>query len=59
MTMSLQYDSDIYYKNKHYNFKFTENENLIAKWMIATEEIHNLYDEVWKKASDDVYDYAQ
>ena len=59
MTMSLQYDSDIYYKNKHYNFKFTENEKLIAKWMIATEEIHNLYDEVWKKVSDEVYDYAQ
>ncbi len=59
MTMSLQYDCDIYYKNEHYNFKLTENEKLIAKWMIATEEIHNLYDEAWKKASDEVYGYAE
>ena len=59
MTMSLQYDFDIYYKNKYYNFRLTENQKLMAKWMIASEEIHNLHDAAWKKVSDEVYGYEK
>lgn len=35
-----------------------EEKNLI-KWTLAAEEIHNLYDEKWKSASADVYDYSK
>lgn len=57
LSMSLQYDLDLYYKNKYFNFKFLENEKHVAKWMISAEEIHNLYDPTWKKVSDEVYKY--
>ncbi len=55
LTISLDYDLDLYYKNEYYNFKLLENEKLMTKWMLASEEIHNLYDDVWKSASDEVY----
>jgi len=58
LSMSLQYDLDLYYKNKYINFKLLEDEKKVAKWMLAAEEIHNLYDATWKKVSDEVYDYA-
>ncbi|MBO5889261.1 MAG: 1-acyl-sn-glycerol-3-phosphate acyltransferase [Clostridia bacterium] len=59
LTMSLNYDLDLYYKNNYYNFKLLENEKQVAKWMVAAEEIHNTYDENWKKVSDEVYGYEQ
>ncbi|MBR6737358.1 MAG: hypothetical protein IKL82_03225 [Clostridia bacterium] len=55
LSMSLSYEFDFYYKNEYFNFKLLENEKLMAKWTIASEEIHNLYDEKWKKVSDEVY----
>ena len=59
LTMSLQYDLDMYYKNEYFNFKLLQDEKKVAKWMIAAEEIHNLYDATWKKVSDEVYEYDQ
>ena len=59
LSMSLQYDLDLYYKNEYFNFKLLQDEKKVAKWMVAAEEIHNLYDETWKKASQEVYDYEQ
>ncbi len=59
LTMSLQYDLDLYYKNNYFNFKLLQDEKQVAKWMIAAEEIHNLYDATWKKVSDEVYEYEQ
>ncbi len=59
LTMSLKYDLDLYYKNEYFNFKLLENEKQVAKWMLAAEEIHNLYDGTWKKVSDEVYEYEQ
>lgn len=59
LSMSLQYDLDLYYKNNYFNFKFLENEKHVAKWMISAEEIHNLYDPTWKKVSDEVYKYDE
>ena len=55
LTITLFYDLDLYYKNEYYNFKLLEDKMLMTKWMLATEEIHNLYDETWKIASDEVY----
>lgn len=56
LSMSLAYDMDLYYDGKYYNFKLLENHKHIAKWMLAAEEIHNLHDPLWQKASKEVYD---
>ena len=55
LSISLDYDFDLYYKNEYFNFKLLENYKLMAKWLLAVEEIHNLYDEDWNKASREVY----
>ena len=55
LTMSLKYDLDLYYNGVYYNFKLLENEKQVAKWMLAAEEIHNLYDKTWQEASGEVY----
>ena len=59
LSMSLTYDMDLYYDGKHYNFKLLENQKLMAKWMLAAEEIHNLSDPSWQQASKEVYDETQ
>ena len=55
LSMSLDYDLDMYYKNEYYNFKLLENQKHMVKWLLASEEIHNLYDATWKEVSDEVY----
>ena len=55
LTVSLTYNLDMYYTNDYYSFRLLEDQKLMCKWMLAAEEIHNLYDETWKKASDAVY----
>lgn len=57
LTMSLQYELDLYYKSKYFTFKLLENEKQVTKWMIASEEIHNLYDDTWKTVRNEVYKY--
>ena len=57
LSISLDYEMDIYYKQDYYCFKPTENKQHVVKWMLATEEIHNLYDETWEKARREVYPY--
>ena len=59
LSMSLSGDVDLYYKNEYLNFEFLQDKIQVVKWMISAEEIHNLYDAVWKKVSDEVYDYEQ
>lgn len=59
LVMSLIYKMDLYYKNDYYAFKLLDNKKLMIKWMLAAEEIHNLYDKAWQKVSDEVYDVAQ
>ena len=59
LVMSLVYKMDLYYKNDYYSFTLLENKELMVKWMLAAEEIHNLYDLAWQKVSDEVYDVAQ
>ena len=34
-----------------------EKEQCLIKWTLASEVIHNLYDEIWQLACADVYDY--
>jgi len=55
LSMSLSSELDLYYNGTYYNFKLLENEKQVAKWMLSAEEIHNMYDPVWSKASSEVY----
>ncbi len=57
LTITLKQALDLYYKNEYYYFKLKTNGNQVTKWMLASEEIHNLYDEVWNNASNEVYHY--
>lgn len=59
LTMSLQYDLDLYYKSQYFNFKLLQDEKQVVKWMISAEEIHNLHDVDWNKVSAEVYEYEQ
>lgn len=57
LTFSTKGFLEFYYGDEYYRiFPDKKGESLI-KWTLASEEIHNLYDERWYKASSDVYDY--
>lgn len=56
LTFSLSGFLEFYYENDYYVIKPDDNLNQMVKWTLFSEEIHNLYDEKWKKASEDVYD---
>ncbi len=56
LTISLAYEFDLYYKNDYFNFKLIDNKEMMTKWMLSAEEIHNLYDDRWAKASKEAYD---
>ncbi len=58
LSISLDYNLDLYYDGEYFNFKLLENEKQVTKWMLAAEEIHNLYDSAWCNASNEVY-YAK
>ena len=59
LSISLAYELDLYYDCKYYNFKLLDNPKHMTKWMLAAEEIHNLHDPAWQKASKEVYDANQ
>ena len=49
-----------FYHNNDYFMIIPENKNqCLIKWTLAAEEIHNLYDERWREACEDVYEYEK
>lgn len=49
-----------FYNNNDYYIIIPDDLNqCLIKWTLASEEIHNLYDEKWKSACADVYDYSK
>ena len=45
-----------FYHNSDYFMLIPDEKDLcLAKWTLAAEEIHNLYDERWRSACADVY----
>ncbi|MBE7083393.1 MAG: hypothetical protein E7373_02170 [Clostridiales bacterium] len=59
MTFSTQGFLEFYYKNDYFILVPDNYEGCLIKWTLATEEIHNLYDEKWKSACNDVYEYQK
>ena len=57
LTFSTQGYLEFYYDSEYYMIIPNESHKGLIKWTLASEEIHNLYDEKWKSASNDVYDY--
>ena len=55
MTYSTKGFLEFYYNNDYFMLFPSEGERALIKWTLASEEIHNLYDEKWKSACGDVY----
>lgn len=50
---------EFYNSNDYYIIVPDDLNQCLIKWTLASEEIHNLYDEKWKSACEDVYDYKK
>lgn len=59
LTFSTKGFLEFYYNNDYYMLIPDEKDICPIKWTLAAEEIHNLYDERWKAACEDVYEYSK
>ena len=59
LTFSTKGFLEFYHNNDYYMIVPDEKDSCLIKWTLASEEIHNLYDERWRCACEDVYDYTQ
>lgn len=59
LTLSTKGYLEFYCNNNYYMLIPEEKNNCLVKWTLASEEIHNLYDEKWKMACLDVYEYEK
>lgn len=57
LTFSTKGFLEFYYKDEYYILMPKNYDKCLIKWTLACEEIHNLYDEKWKKVCTDVYNY--
>lgn len=59
LTFSTKGFLEFYHNNDYFMLVPDENDESLIKWTLASEEIHNLYDEKWRSACADVYDYSK
>ena len=59
LTFSTKGFLEFYHNNDYFMLVPEENDQCLIKWTLASEEIHNLYDEKWRSACADVYDYSK
>ncbi len=59
ITFSTKGFLEFYYKNDYFMIVPNKNDICLIEWTLASEEIHNLYDEKWKSACEDVYEYSK
>ena len=57
LTFSTKGFLEFYYKNDYFMIVPDDQDQCLIKWTLASEEIYNLYDEKWKRACADVYEY--
>ena len=57
LTCSTKGYLEFYSNNNYYMLVPSNKEQCLIKWTLASEEIHNLYDEKWRRACEDVYEY--
>ncbi len=59
LTFSTKGFLEFYYHNEYYMIIPDNTDKCLIKWTLASEEIHNLYDERWAIACRDVYSYEK
>lgn len=59
LTVSTKGYLEFYSNNNYFMIIPDDQSQCLIKWTLASEEIHNLYDEKWKSACADVYDYSK
>ena len=57
MTCSTKGYLEFYHNNDYFMLIPENNAGSLIKWTLASEEIHNLYDDRWRAACADVYEY--
>ena len=57
LTFSTKGFLEFYHNNEYYMIIPDKTDEALIKWTLASEEIHNLYDQKWAEACLDVYDY--
>ena len=57
LTLSTKGYLEFYSDNEYYMIYPKEKNKELIKWTLASEEIHNRYDEKWDLACSDVFDY--
>lgn len=57
LTFSTKGFLEFYHNNDYFMIIPNEKDRCFIKWTLAAEEIHNLYDEKWRSACEDVYEY--
>jgi 1-acyl-sn-glycerol-3-phosphate acyltransferase len=59
LTFSTKGFLEFYHNNDYYIIVPENKEQCLIKWTLASEEIHNLYDDKWRNACADVYNYSE
>lgn len=59
LTVSTKGYLEFYSGNNYYMLVPEDQNQCLIKWTLASEEIHNLYDEKWRSACADVYEYSK
>ena len=57
LTFSTKGFLEFYAGSEYFMIVPDDKDKPLVKWTLASEEIHNLYDEKWKRACEDVYEY--
>ena len=59
LTFSTKGYLEFYHNNDYFMIIPDQKDKCLIKWTLAAEEIHNLYDEKWRAACADVYNYGK
>ena len=59
LTFSTKGFLEFYHNNDYFMIIPDDTIRGLIKWTLAAEEIHNLYDERWRSACEDVYEYRK
>lgn len=57
LTMATGRFLEFYHNDDYYNLVLDCPPNHLIEWMLVSEELHNLMDDKWNSASNDVFDY--
>lgn len=59
ITFSTKGFMEFYHNNDYFMIVPDDKDACLIKWTLSAEEIHNIYDERWRAACEDVYEYSK